>query len=69
MTSIAPRLGKFTFSDFLVLVNDGAKADLLDGIIYMASPESTDENELGSWLWSKRRPSSYHVVEALLREG
>jgi Uma2 family endonuclease len=39
-----------TFDDFCVLVRDGAKADLIDGAIYMASPDNTDANELFMWL-------------------
>jgi Uma2 family endonuclease len=39
-----------TFDEFLVLVKDGQKADLIDGVIYMASPESTDANDLFVWL-------------------
>ncbi|MEX2117969.1 MAG: Uma2 family endonuclease [Pirellulales bacterium] len=50
MASIVPRTGQYTFDDFLVLINPDEKADLLDGVIYMASPESTDDNELVAWL-------------------
>jgi len=39
-----------TFEDFCVLVTDGQKADLIDGVIYMASPDNTDANELFTWL-------------------
>src|SRR5262249_54557527 len=39
-----------SFEDFCVLVNDGKKADLLDGVIHMASPDNTDANELNAWL-------------------
>lgn len=39
-----------TFEDFCVLVKDGEKADLIDGVIYMASPDNTDANELFLWL-------------------
>src|SRR5688572_30930988 len=52
MSAIAARTGHYTFDDFLLLVNKHEKADLLDGVIYMASPESTDDNELGGWLYS-----------------
>jgi Uma2 family endonuclease len=40
----------YTFDDFCLLVKDGEKADLIDGIIYMASPENTDANNLFVWL-------------------
>jgi Uma2 family endonuclease len=52
MSTIAARAGRYTFDDFLLLVKEYEKADLLDGVIYMASPESTDDNELGGWLYS-----------------
>ncbi|MEX2117966.1 MAG: Uma2 family endonuclease [Pirellulales bacterium] len=51
MASIAQRSGQYTFDDFLVLIKEHEKADLLDGVIYMASPESTDDNRLGGWLY------------------
>ena len=31
---------RFTFEDFCILVRDGQKADLIDGVIHMASPEN-----------------------------
>jgi Uma2 family endonuclease len=46
------RTGHFTFDDFCYLVRDGQKADLIDGGIYMASPENTDANDLFVWLLS-----------------
>jgi Uma2 family endonuclease len=44
------RTGPHTFDDFCALVREGQKADLIDGVIYMASPENTDDNELLVWL-------------------
>jgi Uma2 family endonuclease len=35
-----------TFKDFCVLMKDGQKADLIDGVIYVASPDNTDANDL-----------------------
>ncbi len=52
MATVAERTGQYTFDDFLVLIKEYQKADLLDGVIYMASPESTDDNKLGGWLYS-----------------
>jgi|SRR5579884_1566989 len=46
------RSGDVTFDDFCELVAEDQKADLLDGVIYMASPENTDANLLLVWLWS-----------------
>jgi Uma2 family endonuclease len=40
----------FTFDDFCAMVHDDQKADLIAGVIYMASPENTDANERFMWL-------------------
>jgi len=37
MASHLAREGSYTFGEFLELIRDGEKADLLDGAIYMAS--------------------------------
>lgn len=50
MATQVTRNGDYTFDDFLALVEEDEKADLLDGVIYMASPESTDDNSLEGWL-------------------
>ncbi|MBI3823396.1 MAG: Uma2 family endonuclease [Planctomycetes bacterium] len=39
-----------TFDDFCFLVKEGQKADLIDGVIYMASPDNTDAYRLNKWL-------------------
>jgi Uma2 family endonuclease len=39
-----------TFDDFCLLANDDQKADLIDGVMYMASPDNTDANKLNAWL-------------------
>jgi Uma2 family endonuclease len=44
--------GPYTFEDFCALVPDGQKADLIDGVIYMASPDNTDAADLFSWLYT-----------------
>jgi Uma2 family endonuclease len=44
------RSGDFTFDDFCAMVPDGQKADLIDGVIYMASPDSLDADKLFGWL-------------------
>lgn len=38
-----------TFDEFCRLVRDGQKADLIDGVIYMASPDSRRSNKLTSF--------------------
>ena len=47
---LAKPLGCNTFDDFCFLVGDDQKADLIDGVIYVASPENTDSNLLFIWL-------------------
>lgn len=49
---LAERAGPHTFEDFCTLVREDQKADLINGVIYMASPENTDANELGGWLFT-----------------
>src|SRR6266545_3348224 len=39
-----------TFDEFLVLVPDGQKADLLDGVIHMASPDAPEAAEVNIFL-------------------
>jgi Uma2 family endonuclease len=41
---------EFTFDEFCDLVKDGQKADLIDGVIYMASPDSLASNDLFMFL-------------------
>ena len=38
-----------TIKDFYRLVPDGQKADLIDGVIYMASPDSTENNRINNF--------------------
>jgi Uma2 family endonuclease len=45
-----PRSGPTTFEDFCAIVREDQKADLIDGVIYMASPENIDANDLFVWL-------------------
>lgn len=49
-TTAARRTKLYTFEDFCALIPDGQKADLIDGVIYMASPDSIDNNDIGVWL-------------------
>jgi Uma2 family endonuclease len=44
------RRGYYTFGEFCDLIPDGQKADLLDGVIYVASPDNLEAAELQSWL-------------------
>jgi len=43
------RSGPYTFGDFIELVSEDQKADLIDGVIYVASPENIDHNTLLRW--------------------
>jgi Uma2 family endonuclease len=44
------RSGPITFEEFCAIIPEDQKADLIDGVIYMASPESTEANDLVCWL-------------------
>ena len=44
------RSGPHTYEDFCALVHEDQKADLIDGVIYLAPPENIDANELFLWL-------------------
>lgn len=46
------REGPHTFDDFCALIREDQKADLINGVIYMASPENTDANKLVGWLFT-----------------
>lgn len=48
--STRTRPGSYTFAEFLELVREDQKADLLDGVIFMTSPENIDHNRLVMWL-------------------
>jgi len=48
--NLVARADEYTFADFCLLVKDGQKADLIDGVIYMASPDNTEANRLFVWL-------------------
>jgi Uma2 family endonuclease len=50
MATATTRRGVFTYDDFCAIVQDGQKADLINGVIYMASPENTEANDLEGWL-------------------
>jgi Uma2 family endonuclease len=41
---------KYTFEDFCFLIKEDQKADLIDGVIYMSSPDNTDANSIFMWL-------------------
>jgi Uma2 family endonuclease len=45
-----PVVGPHTYKDFCERISEDQKADLIDGVIYMASPENTDANEMFVWL-------------------
>ncbi len=46
------RIGEVTFEEFCRTVREDQKADLLDGVIYLASPETTVTNDLFCWLFT-----------------
>ncbi len=43
-------IGTTTFSEFFDIISEEQKADLLDGVIHVASPENSDHNQLVCWL-------------------
>jgi Uma2 family endonuclease len=47
----APQDIRTTFEEFCDLIQDGQKADLIDGVVYMASPDNTAANLLNGWLY------------------
>lgn len=55
------RKGDCDFEEFFELIKDGQKADLIDGVIYMASPDNTDANKLNIWLAS--------ILEFFIEDG
>jgi Uma2 family endonuclease len=50
MNRTTVKRARYTFEDFCVLVKEGQKADLIDGVIYMASPDNIEANRLAMWL-------------------
>jgi Uma2 family endonuclease len=46
---LVARTQPYTFDDFCCLVQEDQKADLIEGVIYMASPDNTRANELFMW--------------------
>jgi Uma2 family endonuclease len=50
MATVA-RTGSVTFEDSCVLIQPEQKADLIDGVIYMDSPENSDSHRLFRWLY------------------
>jgi len=43
------QVGDITFGEFLETIREDQKADLIDGVIHMTSPENTGHNDLVSW--------------------
>lgn len=50
------RPGSCSFADFLELIQEDQKADLIDGVMYVASPENVEDNDLVGWLSAVLRP-------------
>lgn len=47
---VKARSGQHSFEEFCLLVKEKQKADLIDGVIYMASPDNEEHDELYVWL-------------------
>src|SRR4051812_29813439 len=43
------RKGLYTFEEFCDMIAEDQKADLIDGVIHMASPDNTDANDIFCW--------------------
>src|SRR5262245_25045893 len=43
------RKGLYTFEEFCDMIAEDQKADLIDGVILMASPDNTDAGEILLW--------------------
>src|SRR5437868_13518614 len=54
------RKGTVTFEEFCRTVREDEKADLIDGVIYMASPENTEANDLYGFL--------FHIIGGFAEE-
>jgi len=52
MSTAALRRPLTTFEEFCALIPEGQKADLIDGVIYMASPDNIEGNDLYAWLYA-----------------
>jgi Uma2 family endonuclease len=52
MATASTPVGNYTFEDFCWIVPDGQKADLINGVIYMASPDNIAADDLFGWLRS-----------------
>ena len=51
LKAVGKATGPYTFEDFCRLVPDGEKADLIEGVIYMASPDKIEAARLFAWLF------------------
>ena len=49
--SVAIRRKLYTFEEFCDLIPEGEKADLIDGVIHMASPDSIEHHDIYGWLY------------------
>ena len=47
---LSPDSDLVTVEEFYCLVPDGQKADLIDGVIYMASPDTRRSDRLGGFI-------------------
>lgn len=51
MATAASKTRIYDFDDFCTLVPNGKKGDLIDGVIFMASPDNLGANHLNGWLY------------------
>ena len=60
---LSPDSDLVTVEEFYCLVPDGQKADLIDGVIYMASPDTRRSDRLGGFI--KFLMQGYAAVQGL----
>jgi len=60
---LSPDSDLVTIEEFYCLVPDGQKADLIDGVIYMASPDTRRSDRLGGFI--KFLMQGYAAVQGL----
>jgi len=61
MVKLLDRPGHETYDDFEVVTAEGAKADLIEGVIYMTPPDNTEANDISFLLYTILREFCEHL--------
>jgi Uma2 family endonuclease len=51
VATAAPKRRTYNFEQFCAMIPEGVKADLLDGVIYVASPDNLEHLDISGWLY------------------